>query len=457
MRIGQLLINATAALVFSLSSTCSNGVEAPPMKPGLEKVGHIVVLYLENHSFDHLYGLFPGANGIANAGGTSIQTDLQGQPLANLPPVMNINPKSTVVDNRFPKDLPNAPFRADAYAGLEQTTGDLVHRFYQQQAQIDGGKMDHFAVLSDGGGLAMSYYDGSRLPMWDYAIRYVLMDNFFHAALGGSFLNHMLLVCACVPRYEDAPDSIKAKLNGDGTVKEDGAVTKDGYAVNTIFSTYTPRPANATGPDKILPPLDAPTIGDRLSDTNIDWAWYSGGWNDAVAGKPDSSFQFHHQPFAYFRKYGDGASGRSAHLKDGIEFIEAIEKGTLPPVAFYEPIGVENEHPGYTSVLAGDRHAADIIKLIERSLIWKDTVVIVTYDENGGYWDHVPPRKIDQWGPGMRVPTILVSPFARKGFVDKTYYDTISILKLIETRFGLAPLGTRDANANDLTEALDLR
>ena len=94
--------------------------------------------------------------------------------------------------------------------------------------------------------------------------------------------------------------------------------------------------------------------------------------------------------------------------------------------------------------------------MIEKSPLWKDTVVVITYDENGGMWDHVAPPKIDKWGPGTRVPTLIISPLAKKGYVDHTPYDTTSILKLIETRHGLEPLGTRDAGANDLTNALDL-
>lgn len=455
MRIRFLTLASTAACLLA-GLAPSGAAEPPAPKPGLEKVGHIIVLFLENRSFDNLYGLFPGANGIANAGDTATQTDRAGKPYDQLPLVMNINLKPPVVDNRFPDDLPNKPFRADAYAGLDQTTGDLVHRFYQQQEQINGGRMDRFAAISDAGGLTMSYFDGARLPLWRYAQRYTLMDNFFHAAFGGSFLNHMFLVCACTPEFKTAPEAIRAKLNADGTLAKDGAVTPDGYAVNTIYSSYAPRPASANDPAKLLPPQEAPTIGDRLSEKGVDWAWYSGGWNDAITGHPDMSFQFHHQPFAYFKAYGDGTEARARHLKDGIDFVEAINNGTLPPVSFYKPIGVANEHPGYTSVLAGDRQAADILALIERSPIWKDTVVIVTYDENGGYWDHVAPPKVDRWGPGMRVPTLVVSPFARKGFVDSTPYDTASVLKLIETRHGLAPLAERDAAARDLTTALDL-
>ncbi|MEA2951497.1 MAG: hypothetical protein QOJ96_1017, partial [Alphaproteobacteria bacterium] len=143
-------------------------------------------------------------------------------------------------------------------------------------------------------------------------------------------------------------------------------------------------------------------------------------------------------------------------LKDELDLIAGIEKGELPQVVFFKPAGEDNEHPGYASVLAGERHTADLIKMIERSPLWNDTAIIIAYDENGGLWDHVAPPKIDRWGPGTRVPALVISPFAKKGFIDHTQYDTTSILKLIETRFGLAPLGTRDAATNDMTNAFEL-
>jgi acid phosphatase len=143
-------------------------------------------------------------------------------------------------------------------------------------------------------------------------------------------------------------------------------------------------------------------------------------------------------------------------LKDEADLIKAIESNSLPAVAFYKPIGPKTQHPGYADIESGDRHVADIISKIERSPLWSSTVIVVTYDENGGFWDHVPPPIVDRWGPGLRVPTLIISPFARRSFVDHTFYDTTSILKMIETRYGLAPLGERDAHANDLLNSLDL-
>ena len=105
-------------------------------------------------------------------------------------------------------------------------------------------------------------------------------------------------------------------------------------------------------------------------------------------------------------------------------------------------------------MLEGDKHLDKVLRKIERSPIWSKSIVIVTFDENGGYWDHVPPPKIDRWGPSMRIPTVIISPFAKKSFIDHTIYDTTAILKLIEIRFGLC-LGDRDKKSKDLTTAFD--
>src|SRR5579872_296026 len=430
--------------------------DAPKPVAGLDKINHIIVLYLENRSFDNLYGLFPGADGVANAGSAGTQVDRNGKPYEKLPPVLNTNLKPPQIDTRFPADLPNGPFRAEPYVGLEQVTGDAWHRYYQEQLQIDDGKMDKYVAWTDAGGLVMSYFDGAPAPLWDYAKKYTLMDHFHHAGFGGSFFNHILMICACAPKYDNAPASLVAQLDDKGELVKDGQVTPDGYAVNTLMPVNGPHPAKISSA-YLLPVQNNVTIGDRLDEKGVDWAWYSGGWNEAVAGHPGPLFQYHHQPFAYFARYALGTPGATQHLKDETDFIAGIEKGELPSVVFFKPRGEDNEHPGYASVLAGEYHTALLLRLIQQSALWKDSLIIVTYDENGGMWDHVAPPKIDRWGPGTRVPTIIISPFARKGFIDHTVYDTTAILKLIERRYGLQPLGTRDAASGDLTTALDLQ
>src|SRR5437764_9490261 len=399
---------------------------------GLGDVNHIIVIYLENRSFDNLYGSFPGADGLANAGAAATQVDKNGKPYARLPQPIDTNRKPPAPDQHFPANLPNKPFEIDKYVPIDKITGDLVHRYWHEQMQIDGGKMDKFAAYSDSAGLAMGYYDGSRMKLWDWAKRYTLADHFFHAAFGGSFLNHIFLVCACVPRYENAPKSLIATLDANGHLMMPGPdqITPDGYAVNTMQSINQPHSSSITDPAKLLPEQDMNTIGDELSDKGIDWVWYSGGWNDAIAGHPDKLFQFHHQPFAYFKKYADGTSERAKHLKDETDLEKAIADGSLPPVVFYKPIGTLNEHPGYAEIMSGDAHVDGLLTKIEKSPVWKDSVIVITYDEHGGYWDHVAPPKGDRWGPGARVPTLIISPFARKDYVDHTVYDTSSILKL---------------------------
>src|SRR5262249_15461140 len=103
----------------------------------------------------------------------------------------------------------------------------------------------------------------------------------------------------------------------------------------------------------------------------------------------------------------------------------------------------------------GDMHVAQLIDLLEKSQAWQDTAIIITYDENGGFWDHVSPPKMDQWGPGARVPTLIISPYAKKGFVDHTQMDTTSILAFMETRYALKPLGDRDRMTNNMLSAFD--
>jgi phospholipase C len=445
-------------LMPSLITLCTiqTAVAETLLPEGLNRIDHIVVVYLENRSFDNLFGNFPGADGLQNAGKTAVQVDKDGLPYKTLPRVMDASKTPPQPDLRFPEELPNRPFPIDRYIGQEDPDPNLTHLWYQQQAQIDSGKMDKFALVSNAGGFVMGYHDGQKMKLWEYAREFTLADNFFHAAFGGSFLNHFWTICACTPRFETAPQDIVSSEGPDGTMIKDGAVTPDGYAVNTLFSFYQPHSLK-TDPSRLLPPQTLPTIGDRLSEKGISWAWYSGGWNDALAGKYDHQFQFHHQPFAYFRNFGDGTDAKRDHLKDEEDLIRDLEKNALPAVVFYKPVGDQNEHPGYANISSGDEHVAEIIEKIRKSPIWKSTAIIVTYDENGGFWDHVAPPKIDRWGPGVRVPTIIISPFAKRHHVDHNFYDTTSILKLIETRYGLSPLAARDAKANDLTAAFTFK
>ncbi|MGH3767522.1 MAG: alkaline phosphatase family protein [Pseudonocardiaceae bacterium] len=178
-------------------------------------------------------------------------------------------------------------------------------------------------------------------------------------------------------------------------------------------------------------------------------------------------FQFHHQPLGYFADFADGTAGRAQHLRDEQQFLRDVTRpGALPAVSFVKPIGAENEHPGYASEPNGNSHLVELIKTIENGPNASSTMIIVTYDEFGGQWDHVsPPGSAgnpgphDTFGPGTRIPAVILAPSIKPG-VDHTQHDTTSILATIEHRFGLPPLTgpdgrpTRDARVADLFTSL---
>jgi len=489
----RALAIASAALVLA---GCASAPSSP--RSGLERIQHIIVIYAENRSFDHLYGLFPGANGIANASPEQYtQVDRDGKPLTELPPAWRGNQPDPVFNVR----MPNRPFRLDlppVNIPIDRIATNPIHEFYRNIEQIDGGRNDRFASLSNAGGFTMGYYDGSVMKTWQWAKDYTLADNFFMGAFGGSYLNHQWLICACTPLADSAPASVRAQLDDRGRLKRkpespgsalqgdiavfDGVVTPDGWSINTTEPPYQPSnvpPARGGDPRLAdpsrytLPPQTSKTIGDTLTAKGISWAWYAGAWNAAIRDgmqPPDAkrmvinnrapgapAFQTHHQPFNYFVQFAPGTAQREQHLKDYDDLVASLDKGDLPQVAFYKPQGSFTEHPGYSPVAQGDVHIAELLDRIKRSPVWSSSVVIVTYDENGGFWDHVPPPPGDRWGPGSRIPAIIVSPFAKGGYIDHTLYDTTSILKLITRRFDLEPLrGVRGA-VGDLTNALEVK
>ncbi len=276
------------------------------------------------------------------------------------------------------------------------------------------------------------------------------------------------------------------------------------YSVNTSQPPFPPSSnAKASTPPQqsvdltksnTLPPQTQTTIGDLLSAANVDWAYYAGAWNFALSNPPNTpgsspanpNFQYHHQPFNYFAAFDpsttSGAANRAAHLRDaGVstpadiaagtlpasQFQTDILNGSLPPVTFYKPHGTVNEHNGYANVSDGDRHIAAVVAALQASPQWNHMLIVITYDEFGGLWDHVAPPKADMFGPGTRIPAIIVSPYAKRGHVDHTQYDTTSVLRFITHRWHLPELAgitTRDAalvangfpKMGDLTNALEL-
>src|SRR5215469_14548746 len=219
----------------------------------LNQIEHIIVVYQENWSFDSLYGLFPGANGLFQASSQALtQLDrLTGQPystqlgqpfdlvsgsvsLTTPPQPINTNLSPAAVDTRFDPNLNTLLFYNVANHSTlmpGDKTGDIVHRYWHEQSQINHGAMNLFVSWSDNPGLVMSYFDATNLPEGKLAQRYTLCDNFFHASFGGSFLNHQFLVAAQAPVYPNAPANLQATLANDGQLALDpltGQIVHDG-------------------------------------------------------------------------------------------------------------------------------------------------------------------------------------------------------------------------------------
>jgi acid phosphatase len=587
-------------LVGALVSCAPSAFPSAVVRP----IDHIVVIYQENHSFDNLYGSWGEVGGQHVTGlsdttpAKSTQVAQDGSPLNCLyQDDVNLTSPSPLptscTDTAHParqgdavtpqpvnSAFPNKPWRIDdvipATASTCSTSGgsddvrngtgapggcthDLVHRFYQEQYQIDGGKQDRYVTGSDAAGLTLGYYDTTKLPIYTYlhgpdAPPYVIADNAFQGAFGGSFLNHQVLVAAQAPVFPDADHSGQTTGCATGTANCDlhsvvdsagmpvaypyyspaaGVTVTDqqlteaadassrcapsfpgaapapagtlcgDYAINTI-QPFTQPYAPGTMVGKRLPLLHSTNIGDALSAHGVSWVWYSGGWDNAAGNNgrdathplgagwtagpantatgtctgpvargavfpncPNPLFQFHHQPLSYFANYADGTPGRTEHLADEQRFLHDVARADgLPAVSFIKPIGAENEHPGYASESSGSSHLVNLIKAIESSPNAKNTMIIVTYDEFGGQWDHVSPPGTpenpgphDAFGPGTRIPMLIFAPSLKPG-VDHTQHDTTSILATIEHRFGLSPLTdpdgkpTRDARVTDLFTAL---
>lgn len=553
--VGAALLSAALAS----SPAAAGGPAGGDAGGALGRFHHLVVIYQENHSFDNLYGEWgsvagQAVDGVANAEPAHTQQVAQdGTPYACLPqndvnltsPPLPANCTGTAAGKPVASAFDNAPFEVDDHIKPDDTTcpkpgqsaangiavgtgepggctRDLVHRFYQEQYQLDGGKQDRYTTGSDAIGLTQGRYSTQQLPIWQYlhgdgAPNYVLADHFFQGAFGGSFLNHQYLIAAQAPVYVGAAhDGSAADLHSvldahgfpatyplytpTGPVKDAELTQACGptanparacgdYAVNTIQPTYRP-----FGKGAQLPPVDdrksAKNIGDELSDAGASWAWYAGGWDnasgdvggagwtngttagtctdpahDAGAVYPycaDANFQYHHQPYNYFARYAPGTADRAAHLKDEENFLAAARAGSLPSVSFVKPVGAENEHPGYASETTGSDHLVDLLKTITSGPQAQDTLVVVTYDEFGGSWDHVSPPgqgdatpgPADAFGPGTRVPTLVLGAGLRESGVDHTSYDTTSIMATIEHAYGLAPLSSRDAAVADLAPSL---
>jgi phospholipase C len=296
-------------------------------------------------------------------------------------------------------------------------TPDLDHGTVSAMAAYDGGKMDGFVRAQSDRGLpgefALGYYDQADLPLyWFLAHHYVLGDRFFSSAMGGSLVNHQYWV--------------GARSAGFGE-----SVPVDGIKMPTIF--------------------------DRLDEAGKTWHFYVKSY--------DPTLTFHNQtsesskiselawvPLLTMPSFVDNPT-RFSHIGDLSDLYKQLPKSDVADVNYIVQGGTSEHPPG--DVANGQDSVVSIITSIMRSPIWKDSAILLGWDDWGGWYDHVPPPQVDADGYGYRVPLMIISPYAKPGFIFHETADFTSMLKFMERLYGLRPLTSRDAAANDLLGAFD--
>jgi len=300
----------------------------------------------------------------------------------------------------------------------DQPIVDLGHSVDVYKAEFNGGKMDSFiatfAAQPSVGTLAMGHYDDRDVPYYyNVADNYVLFDRMFTSAAGGSVWNHFFWT-----------------TGSPGNPKSDSLLS--------------------SGFDHV------PTIFDRLQAAGITWKFYVQGYDPQVnfrnPGDGDRAAQLVWCPLLNYNRFLDDPALHE-RIVPLAHYYTDLQNGTLPSVSFLVPAGASEHPPG--SIQAGERFVRTLINALMSSTSWNSSAFMWTYDDWGGWYDHVVPPKVDKYGYGFRAPALLVSPYAHKGQVDHTTLDFTSQLKFIENNWGVAPLASRDAKANDITSAFD--
>jgi phospholipase C len=354
-------------------------------------IRHVVTLLQENHTYDNYFGTYPRGEGTPPGVCMPVDPAATGGPC--------IRPFHIGDNKVVPRDLDHS---AETYR-LQWNRGRL------------NGFVHALDVRNQDGRLAMGYYDGRDLPYyWNLADEYVLYDHFFSSAGAGSFLNHVYWVTG-------AP--------GGG---------RDRLALKGVE--------------------DLPTIFDRLEAKGISWKFYVQNYDPRLNFRTITDYpgnrasQVIWVPLLNIPRFIDDHRLFS-HIVDLSQYYRDLDQGTLPAVAFIAPSG-PSEHPP-SSVRSGQAFVRTLINGLVRSTAWKDSAFVLAYDDWGGWFDHVKPPQVDDHGYGFRVPALLVSPYARRGYIDSTVLDFTSILKFVEQNWGLAPLAERDRKANSIASGFD--
>ncbi|MGH2347731.1 MAG: alkaline phosphatase family protein, partial [Chloroflexota bacterium] len=369
--------------------------EAPQVAAARSKIKHIVFVILENHTYDNVFGRYPGGDGTTTA--VSGKSRI---PLVHAPPF-----------------------------GWH----DIDHEYGNAVRGVNGGKMNGFAdnpgANLNGDQAAFEQYDQSDIPnFWSYAQHFALGDHMFSSMVGPTFPNHLFTVAA----------------QSGGIVTNPQNNTANAWGCDSTPGSY----AQALGPDgklkKVGTCLSFTTMADVMQRMKVPWTYYG-------AEKSDSGFLFSAlDAFGSIRN----TSLWTQKVKDQSDFATDAKQGKLPAFSWVTPTFLTSTHPPF-SMCTGENWFVDKMNALMQGPDWSSTAVFLVWDDFGGYYDHVSPPKVDPLGLGPRVPLIVISPYAKQGTITHTTYAFESVLKTTEEIYKLPSLTNRDRDANDLLDVFN--
>jgi phospholipase C len=396
----------TTATQTASDTSTSNTVTAKAGQLPTGPIKHIVFFIKENRTFDDYFGTYPGANGATTA------TDSTGKvvPLHHQPDqILDINHSSESANMAY-----------------------------------DNGKMDKFNLISSQkdakpndtyGNNSLTQLQQSDIPnYWKYAQNYVLGDNMFSSLMGPSFPNHLYTVAAQSGGANDNPKTDK----NVGTL---GNATK-GWGCDVPNQKVQVKNASGVVSEQEAC-FDFKTLTDELDASNYSWRYYA---------PPSGSGGYIWSAFDAIKHIRYGPDWKFVVPTE--DFMKDAASGNLPTVSWIVTPAKVSEHPP-ASVCVGENWTVQMLNTLMQGPDWSSTAVFLTWDDFGGFYDHVPPQQVDGYGLGFRVPLLVISPFAKKGTVDHTEYEFSSMLRFAEDDLGLATLTERDKGANNMMSAFD--
>ena len=394
----------SAALVFAFlagcggSSSSPHGTPPPGPTPESAKIQHVVIILQENRTVDNLFNGFPGADTV----------------------------QSGMSDG---KSVPLQPIT------LEEGS-DLDHSHTGWWKDWNGGNMDGFAHAAPGypnPSLAYSYVPNTETwPYWALAQAYTFGDHMFQPNTGPSFPSHQYLIAGQSANTVEDPSATPWGCDAPKTV-----------TVSLIGPNGTDLPG-------VYPCFDYKTIADLLDAKHVSWRFYSPP-EDANA----ASNGYEWSAFQAVKHIRNGSDWSKDMVSPSSKILTDVKNGDLAQVTWVVPGNGYSDHPGGGATAEGPDWVADVVNAIGASKFWDSTAIFVTWDDFGGWYDHIAPPQVDAMGLGFRVPLIVVSPYAKHGYVSKTQHEFGSFLRYIEGVFDLPGLGTRDGTSDDFSDCFD--